>query len=227
MKVKQVVYVVLGFILVVGTAYWTVNYLVPANQSEIPVENSSIVNPEYSDAQDNYRLNSEGITRPGNMNDQVSNPPVFNDDESQLTEGKENQDSTQEFSDLKPQEDLAVQPAMTREKNAVDSVSAEEQKRAKLNIIRDELKKIASGDPQSVDFNKLDALLLELQEMGDANGVVGGVSIPQLRKIIAQSNKIIETSQNKGLLPGEDKNEKLKEEVQTLQDLQQGVVPNE
>lgn len=227
MKVKQVVYVVLGFILVVGTAYWTVNYLVPANQSEIPVENSSIVNPEYSDAQDNHRLNSEGITRPGNMNDQVSNQPVFNDDESQLTEGNENQDSTQEFSDLKPQEDLAVQPAMTREKNTVDSVSAEEQKRAKLNIIRDELKKIASGDPQSVDFNKLDALLLELQEMGDANGVVGGVSIPQLRKIIAQSNKIIETSQNKGLLPGEDKNEKLKEEVQTLQDLQQGVVPNE
>jgi len=227
MKLKQVVYVVLGFILVVGTAYWTVNYLVPANQSEIPVENSSIVNPEYSDAQDNHRQSSEGITRPGNMNDQVSNQPVFNDDKSQLTEGKENQDSTQEFSDLKAQEDLAVQPAMTREKNTVDSVSAEEQKRAKLNIIRDELKKIASGDPQSVDFNKLDALLLELQEMGDANGVVGGVSIPQLRKIIAQSNKIIETSQNKGLLPGEDKNEKLKEEVQTLQDLQQGVVPNE
>lgn len=94
----------------------------------------------------------------------------------------------------------------------------------KLRTIRSELQKMAKSDPSSIDFAKLDGLLAELEAMGGPGGVVGGVNISQLRKIVTQSNKIIMTSQNKGLAPGEDRNEKLKQEVKTLQELQKGLV---
>ncbi|BCN94312.1 hypothetical protein THMIRHAM_20970 [Thiomicrorhabdus immobilis] len=223
MKVKQVVYIVLGFVLIVGIAYWMVNHLIPANQPEISVENHSVESPEYSNIHEKSQQDSGFPNMPGSPDGQTPSGRGFNDDGAGLTEGNDIPKGTQENGVGGPFVDLGVQSSSS-EKDTKDALSPEEQKRLKLNVIRDELKKIALGDPQSVDFNKLDALLVELQEMGDENGVVGGVNIPQLRKIIAQSNKIIETSQNKGLLPGEDKNEKLKDEVKTLQDLQQGII---
>ena len=72
-----------------------------------------------------------------------------------------------------------------------EKLSDEESKREKLEAIRSQLKEMVTTDTKNIDFNKLDGLLIELQEMGDENGTVGGVSIPQLRKIILQSNKIL------------------------------------
>ncbi|WP_321325792.1 hypothetical protein [Thiomicrorhabdus sp.] len=224
MKVNKSVFAIVGFLLIVGVAYWAVNYFAPPLQHNGSMEHQPLTNEKLNVQTEDSQ--SEDINTQQLINNQVgqeqkeqanSTSNIGNEN------SQENKDSQKPDVATTPFEDLTTQSSAAN-KTKMDILSAEEQKREKLNMIREGLRKIATGDPKDVDFNKLDALLVELQEIGDENGIVGGVNIPQLRKIIAQSQKIIETSQNKGLLPGEDKNQKLKQEVETLQDLQQGIV---
>ncbi|MDX1352355.1 MAG: hypothetical protein R3254_05030 [Thiomicrorhabdus sp.] len=222
MKVNRVVYVVLGFALISGLAYWAVNYFVPTVQPELMTKNSSLEPAENMSKQSQPSQVLDGFTRPGKTHVQSAG-----EDESArqiLKQPKAELPTTSQPEGLEGSEVNLGVKSLQSEPEKDKTLTPEEDRRAKLNVIREELTKIAKGDPQSVDLKHLDGLLVELQEMGDENGVVGGVNIPQLRKIIEQSNKIIQTSQNKGLLPGEDKNQKLKDQVQTLQDLQQGMI---
>lgn len=216
MNVKKIVYIVLGFVLIVVGVYWAVNYLVNSTAKETNTNSYTVDESNKLKQQEDNAHNLDGMSSPEKTDSQPVNQDTVKAETIETTDSQAPQIDTGE--ETKTQE-TDVQ-SLVKEKAPI----SEQQKREKLNVIRDELKKIALGDPKSVDFNKLDALLLELQSMGDENGVVGGVNIPQLRKIIEQSNKIIQTSQNQGLLPGEDKNQKLKDEVQTLQDLQQGII---
>ena len=224
MKTKQIVYIVLGFFLIVGGAYWVVSSLVPKDQPSINTGNNLVDVPVQHEIENRDELQNSGFVGSSGQSSSIS--PSDSSTEEQSIRGADGEKVKEAVIDGVKKDSISSSGATSiqREKQAVDLLTPEEERRKKLNYIRDELKKIAEGDPESVDFNELDGLLIELQEMGDENGVVGGVSIPQLRKIITQANKIIQTSQNKGLNPGEDQNKKLKEEVETLQGLQQGIV---
>jgi len=224
MKVNKSVFAIIGFLLIVGVAYWAVNYFSPPLQTQKTMPSKALISDQNLNVQTKDSQN-EGINNKEVINNQ-SNSSQKEQASSGLNVGNENSPEnkgTQKQNVVTPLEHMPTESSSAN-KAKIDVNVAEEQKREKLNKIRDGLSKIAQGNPKDVDFKKLDGLLVELQEMGDKNGTVAGVNIPQLRKIIGQAQKILETSQNKGLSPGEDKNAKLKEEVETLQNLQQGVV---
>ncbi|MBD3767416.1 MAG: hypothetical protein IE928_05595 [Gammaproteobacteria bacterium] len=111
------------------------------------------------------------------------------------------------------------------ETSTIPKISFDE-KRQKLRAIRDQLNAIATSDPQKRNPDDVIRLLGELNELSD-NGVLAGVQIQKLADIVKQSNLIMAIAQGNNLLPGEDKNARLKEEVEKLRQLQSGLVVNQ
>jgi len=232
MRATYVIYWLSGFVIIAAIVFWLVNTLLPS-PAVTKIENS---NAEVVDHRDQNSVN-----RSENAEDKANNG--VNDfggfqtiRPGENTEGKELNQARQEnaLKDDKDQEPTAKSEqnndalmqtiSPEAEDKLADKLAEKEAKRQKLKAIRDELKEMITSDPKNMDVAKLDGLLEELQSLGDEKGTLGGVSIGQLRKVLAQSNKIIQTSQNQGLQPGEDKNAKLKEEVETLKTLQNGIL---
>jgi len=218
MRTKFIVYWLVGFVVIAAVVFWSSNYLIQQPIPKPPViDLPSEGQASITDETDLPGLvNTFKTTRPDDVN---------KDSEASEGTAKEEAESVRKsFEESKPTSAKPTEKSANVDAALANELKEQEQKRERLNVIRDELKEMISGDPKKVDFAKLDQLLADLQSMGDANGTVGGVSITQLRKIVAQSSQIIQTSQSQGLKPGEDKNEKLKEEVKTLQELQSGIV---
>ncbi|MDR9497824.1 MAG: hypothetical protein RI556_01505 [Hydrogenovibrio sp.] len=97
----------------------------------------------------------------------------------------------------------------------------------RIRQIRSDLSKQMQKDPQSVNPEQVDELLAELEAQSE-DGVVGGVNISQLRKIVQQSSQILKLSQGADEQSfGTDRAEKLKQEVKELQSLQSGILVNQ
>lgn len=220
MSFKQIVFGLVGFVLITALAYMAMNQLTQTNkiqQLEAKLQELETNKPVFDSENKN---DSNRVARPAKAQEEAKN--IVDEKANELTglDSVKTDKSDQIVEGFDPVKGDQLQNISGNS----EKLSDEGSKREKLEAIRSQLKEMVTTDPKDIDFNKLDGLLIELQEMGDENGAVGGVSIPQLRKIILQSNKILMTSQNKGLAPGEDKNTKLKEEVETLQELQKGIV---
>jgi len=220
MSFKQFVFGLVGFVLITALAYMAMNQLTQTNQiQELEAKLQALeTNKQSFESENSNDLNK--VTRPAKESEEAKK--IVDEKAHELTGMESNKTDKSEpiIEGFDPIKGGQFQEMPSKS----EKLSDEESKREKLEAIRSQLKEMVTTDPKNIDFNKLDGLLIELQEMGDENGTVGGVSIPQLRKIILQSNKILMTSQNKGLAPGEDKNTKLKEEVETLQELQKGII---
>ena len=220
MSFKQFVFGLVGFVLITALAYMAMNQLTQTNkiqQLEAKLQELETNKPVFDSENKN---DSNRVTRPAKAPEEAKS--IVDEKVNELTglDSVKTDNSGQIVEGFDPVKGDQLQNISGNS----EKLSDEGSKREKLEAIRSQLKEMVTTDPKDIDFNKLDGLLIELQEMGDENGTVGGVSIPQLRKIILQSNKILMTSQNKGLAPGEDKNTKLKEEVETLQELQKGII---
>lgn len=222
MNVKQFLYGLFGFALIVSLAYVGMNQLAQTSklqQLETELENLKQSKPKLdtntesalsqtSKSESEYTQSNKLATEnPLDEKGLDSIKPVI---QAPVSEGVE------------PINGMVQQSQGDAVLQSKESAAAEKSKQ--LDSIRNQLQAMITTDPKNIDFNKLDTLLVELQAMGDSKGVVGGVSIPQLRKILTQSNKILMTSEGRGLAPGEDKNAKLKQEVEMLQGLQHGIV---
>lgn len=220
MSFKQFVFGLVGFVLITALAYMAMNQLIQTNQiQQLEAKLQELENNKPVFDSEN-KDDSKRVTRPAKAPEEAKS--IVDEKANELTglDSVKTDKSGQIVEGFDPVKGDQLQNISGNS----EKLSDEGSKREKLEAIRSQLKEMVTADPKDIDFNKLDGLLIKLQEMGDENGTVGGVSIPQLRKIILQSNKILMTSQNKGLAPGEDKNTKLKEEVETLQELQKGII---
>lgn len=219
MNVKYVLYWLVGFVLIVAATYWVVNSLTSSpNISKnvavtLPLEEQSPSKKPLESSQ-GLGLGSvvpagEGLKPHQSFKELKDNHPQNGVPDSK---DKVNVLSEQLESALEGEQGLVPSP--------IDLVKEEDS----LKRIQNELFKMITEDPANIDLEKLDGLLAELQEKGGGSGIIGGVSIPQLRKIVKQSNKILEISQHEGLAEGTDMLDALQQEVEILQELQKGLI---
>ncbi len=222
MNVKQFLVGLFGFAFIVGLAYMGMNQLAQTSKLQQLESELAVLKQSKPKLDTNVESALNQASKPENEYSQSHKPATENAlVEKGLVESKPPiqapvLEDVEQINGItqEPQSDAVLQ----------GEASAAAAKSAKLDSIRNQLQAMVTTDPKNIDFNKLDALLAELQTMGDSKGTVGGVSIPQLRKILTQSNQILMTSEGRGLAPGEDNNAKLKQEVETLQSLQQGII---
>lgn len=135
----------------------------------------------------------------------------------------------------KTQADIQIPPSITSGNQQAQSAMVPTQqsiddrrvKLQKLNKIQADLQAAMAQDPANMDMESVDNALSELASLGDANGVVGGVNIEELRQTMRAagemtvlSKKIEEYSSN----PNGADPAKMMEYVEQLQKLQSKLV---